>query len=92
MSEEERKNKEAQWMLFVDRMMDTVDSVISQFTSGRWILTVAAAVIMVSCCWNNIENAKQFKEILAVIIYAYFQRGDRSTAEKNGQDVPKVDK
>lgn len=66
-----------------DRVFDTADKVISQMTSGRWILTVAAAIILVNVCWNNVNNAIQFKEIIAVIIYAYFQRGDRNQ-EKNG--------
>ena len=87
MSDEEKKQmRESQWLQFVDRMMDTVDMVVAQFTSGRWLLTVAAAVILVKVCWGNIDRAKEFKEIIAVIIYAYFQRGDR--AQGNNQEKP----
>lgn len=83
MTEEIQKNKDnSQGLLFVDRIMDTVDMVLAQFTSGRWILTVAAALIMIRVCWTNFEYVKDFKEIIAVIIYAYFQRGDRNTNDK----------
>lgn len=88
MTEEIQKNKDnSQALLFIDRIMDTVDSVLGQFTSGRWILTVAAAVIMIKVCWGNLENAKEFKEIIAVIIYAYFQRGDRGQDGKISSEV-----
>lgn len=66
--------KSSQALLIWDRLLDTFDKVIGQFTSGRWILTVAAAIILISVCWGNIERAKEFKEIIAVIIYAYFQK------------------
>ncbi len=83
MTEEIQKDKSnSQALLFVDRIMDTVDMVVRQFTSGRWILTVAAAIILVSVCWGNVEKAEKFKEIIAVIIYAYFQRNDRGTENK----------
>lgn len=85
MTEEIQKDgRNSQALLFIDRILDTADRIAMQFTSGRWILTVATAVILVKVCWNNIEQVKEFKEILAVIIYAYFQRRDRST-EKKGE-------
>lgn len=75
------------WVLVWDRLLDTFDKVIGQFTSGRWILTVAAAIIMLKVCWGNIEQAKEFKEIIAVIIYAYFNK----PPENNGQEIKKVE-
>lgn len=87
MTEQIQNNKELQsgngfWVIVWDRLLDTFDrismQIITQCTSGRWILTVAAAAIMVKVCWHDMNNAKEFKEIIAVIIYAYFQRGDRS--------------
>ncbi len=92
MTDEIQNNKDLQsgngfWVLVWDRLLDTFDKVLGQFTSGRWILTVAAAIIMVKVCWNNIEQAKEFKEIIAVIIYAYFQKGrDTQDKSKDGQD------
>lgn len=90
MTEEIQNNKDLkdQWfLLLVDRIMDTVDKVLAQFTSGRWILTVAAAIIMLKVCWGNMEQAKEFKEIIAVIIYAYFNK----PPEKDGQEVKKTE-
>ena len=92
MTDEIQNNKELRagngfWVLVWDRLLDTLDKVIAQFTSGRWILTIAAAVIMVKVCWGNIENAKEFKEIIAVIIYAYFNK----PPEKDGQEIKKVE-
>lgn len=82
MTEQIQNNSKSVALLIWDRLLDTFDSIsmqiITQCTSGRWILTVAAAAIMVKVCWHDINNAKEFKEIIAVIIYAYFQRGDRN--------------
>lgn len=90
MTEEIQKNSSLQtgsgfWVLVWDRLLDTFDKALGQVTSGRWILTVAAAFIMVHACWNDLKNALEFKEILAVIIYAYFQKGDRQP-EKGDKD------
>ena len=47
MTEEIQKDKSnSQGLLFVDRIMDTVDIVVSQVTSGRWILTVIAGICL----------------------------------------------
>ncbi len=87
-SDEEIKKSKDQWLLFTDRIMDTVDMVLSQFTSGRWILTVAAAAILVHACWTDLKNALEFKEIIAVIIYAYFQKGDKANDKDTKDDKP----
>lgn len=88
MTEEIQKNKSnSQALLFTDRIMDTVDNVLSQFTSGRWILTVAAAIVMVYTCVTHIEMVKDFKEIIAVIIYAYFNKGDKPQGGSNAQSI-----
>lgn len=94
MTEEIQKDpRNSQALLIWDRLLDTFDKcsvqfgvswmqVVNQFTSGRWILTVAAACIMVYVCCKDITYVKEFKEIIAVIIYAYFQRGDRGQETK----------
>lgn len=94
MTEEIQKDpRNSQALLIWDRLLDTFDKcavqagiswlqVVSQVSSGRWILTVAAAIIMVKVCWNDMNNAKEFKEIIAVIIYAYFNK----PPEKDNQD------
>lgn len=82
MTDDIQKNpNNSQGLLFVDRMMDTVDMVLGQFTSGRWILTVVAAIILLRICWMEPAKIIEFKEILMVIIYAYFQRGEKQVNE-----------
>lgn len=88
MTEEIQNNKQLQsgngfWVIVWDRLLDTFDKVLGQFTSGRWILTVAAAIIMVKTCWNHPDKVVDFKEIIAVIIYAYFNK----PPEKDGQEI-----
>lgn len=84
MTDEIQKDKtNSQLLLICDRLLDTFDKVLGQFTSGRWILTVTAAVIMVKTCWGHPEKVIEFKEIIAVIIYAYFNK----PPEKDGQEV-----
>ncbi len=92
MTEEIQKNPGLQsgngfWVLVWDRLLDTFDKALGQITSGRWILTVAAAMIMVHACWNDLKNALEFKEILAVIIYAYFNK----PPEKDGQQTTTIE-
>lgn len=92
MTEEIQNNKELRsgsgfWVLVWDRLLDTFDKLTAQITgqvtSGRWILTVAAAVIMVKTCWSHPDKVVEFKEIIAVIIYAYFNK----PPEKDGQEI-----
>ena len=82
------------WEYTWDRIFDVLDTVVGQVSSGRWIFTVAAALVIVHACWNDLNNAKEFKEIIAVIIYAYFNRNREMdvSAPKDktgGTDVPK---
>ncbi len=77
MSEEEkqeiRKEVNPQWLLFVDRMMDTVDMVLKQFTSGRWLLTIAAGICLIHYAWV-LPPEKQDKiiDLIKDIIIFYF--------------------
>lgn len=67
------QTRDAQWLLFVDRMMDTVDMVLKQFTSGRWLLTIAAGVCLVHYAWV-LPPEKQDKiiDLIKDIIIFYF--------------------
>lgn len=47
----EPKPRNPDWIIFIDRIMDTVDMVLSQFTSGRWLLTISAGVCLVHFAW-----------------------------------------
>ncbi len=61
-------------LLFIDRMMDTVDIVVNQITSGRWILTVIAGACLLHFCWasKTIDEADKIIAILKDIVIFYF--------------------
>ncbi len=77
MSEEEKKEirKEAdpQWLLFLDRIMDSIDMVLKQFTSGRWLLTIAAGVCLIHFAWTlPPERQDKIIDLIKDIIIFYF--------------------
>lgn len=75
MTDEIQKNKENPgWLLFIDRMMDTVDIVVGQVTSGRWILTVIAGICLVHFSWaaKDVNEADKIIDIFKDIVIFYF--------------------
>ena len=98
MSEEEKiehkKKMDAQWLLFIDRILDTVDSVVAKITSGSFISTLA---LVVTYCWvakhlvSSIPHEKittdfvfgfiaGFSSSVMFVLKAYFDK-----SEKNGK-------
>lgn len=72
MTNEIQKDKNnSQALLFVDRLMDTIDIVVSQVTSGRWLLTIAAGVCLVHFAWSA-ENKDKVIDIIKDIVIFYF--------------------
>lgn len=72
MTDEIQKNKNNdQWLLFIDRIMDTVDIVARQVTSGRWLMTVAAGVCLIHIAFST-DNKDKIIDILKDIIIFYF--------------------
>ena len=82
MTEDIQKNKDnSQIMLFTDRIMDTVDIVVNQVTSGRWILTVLAGVCLLHFAWTA-SNPDKIIDIIKDIVIFYFVV--RDAAKPNG--------
>lgn len=87
MTEEIQKGKDnTQFLLFIDRMMDTVDIVVSQVTSGRWLLTVAAGVCLVHIAFSS-ENKDKVVDILKDIIIFYFVVRDATPTKPQGDSI-----
>lgn len=85
MTEEIQKDKSNPgWLLFIDRMMDTVDIVVGQVTSGRWILTVIAGICLVHFSWaaKDVDEADKIIDIFKDIVIFYFVV--RDVAKPNG--------
>ncbi len=75
MTEEIQRDKtNPVWMLFIDRMMDTVDIVVNQVTSGRWILTVIAGICLIHFSWaaKDVGEADKIIDIFKDIVIFYF--------------------
>lgn len=87
MTEEIQKNKDnSQALLFIDRIMDTIDIVVGQITSGRWLLTVAAGVCLVHFAWSA-ENKDKVIDLIKDIVIFYFVVRDaagKAVEQKNG--------
>lgn len=45
-----------------------------KLTSGKFLMTIAAALVMLHDCFTNPQGAAQWKETIVVIIMFYFQR------------------
>lgn len=58
--------------------MDIKQRIVDKLLSGRFILTIAVALIMVYSCLKDITYIDKLNEIFLVVIYAYFNRGDRT--------------
>lgn len=58
--------------------MNIPETIVTKLCSGRFILTVAVAIVYGKLCWSNPEFALQTKDILMVVIVSYFQRSDRN--------------
>lgn len=75
--QKEKGNSQA--LLFIDRMMDTVDIVVSQVTSGRWLLTVAAGACLIHYTWSADATQKdKVLDLLKDIVIFYFVVRDAS--------------
>ncbi len=95
MSEDEKliikKQAEAQWLQFVDRMMDTADIVISQVTSGRWLLTVAAGACLIHYAWTSDAAGKdKTLDLIKDIVIFYFVVRDASKPNGGNGNEQKV--
>lgn len=67
--------------------MDMKQRIIDKLLSGRFILTVSVAFIMCYACFKDLTYIDKLGEIFMVVIYAYFNRGDRTT---NGGESEKT--
>ncbi len=76
------------WLLFIDRMMDTVDIVVNQVTSGRWILTVIAGICLIHFSYSakSVDEADKIIDIFKDIVIFYFVV--RDVTKNGGSNVP----
>lgn len=83
----EDKNTENCWKFTLDRVFDTIDIVVRQMTSGRWILTVAAAYILIHYATqsNSPTDAKDIISLCKDIVLFYFVMRDL-TNKPGGKD------
>lgn len=58
---------------------------MNKFLSGRWILTVASAVVFAYSAIKGILDAATVATILMFVFKSYFDRGDRH--ESNGNNA-----
>lgn len=68
----DQNNKSKEFLLVVDRVMDTVDMCLAQFTSGRWLLTVIVGVILLRSVWVNPEHMEKIIDICKDVVIFYF--------------------
>lgn len=100
MTEEIQKDKHSsQVLLLIDRIMDTVDIVVNQVTSGRWILTVIAGICLIHFSWSakSVDEADKIIDIFKDIVIFYFVVRDVSKPnggkdeKANATVIPVVD-
>lgn len=87
MTEEIQKDKSnSQALLFIDRIMDTVDIVARQVTSGRWILTVISGICLIHIAWGS-EDKTKIIDIIKDIVIFYFVVRDVAKSETKSTDT-----
>lgn len=67
-------------MKILERIFVLLELIINRLfdkgLSGRFILTMAVAYILLAACLRDAANVKEFKEIILVVIYAYFNKAN----------------
>lgn len=81
MTDDIQKGKNTQLLLFIDRMMDTVDIVVNQITSGRWILTVIAGICLIHIAWSAEDKTKIIDIVKDIIIFYFVVRDNKPTPD-----------
>ena len=79
--------------------MDSVKMTIwSQLTSGRWLLTIAAAfgllLLTTTVCWQGAHGVKPFMDpgaLLAVYTMVFMSYFNKPTESRAGSGEPPVD-
>ncbi len=62
-----------------------INRVLDKVTSGKFLLTIACAIILVWTAFTQPNTFLDMKEIILVVIYAYFNRNGE--AAKKGEEV-----
>lgn len=68
-----------------DRLMDTFDMVMSKLFSGRFLLTIAACVLLIKWGWSNADTmADKLINTVENIVIFYFLKNidDKKTGSK----------
>lgn len=79
--QEDKRNSQA--LLFIDRMMDTVDIVVGQVTSGRWLLTVAAGICLIHFAWGTDNKDKVVDLLKDIVIFYFVVRDNKPTNQES---------
>jgi len=61
-----------------------MDKIIDKLLSGRFIFTVIAAFVFAVLSLNKTLSIDKVMEVVLIIIYAYFNRGDRNGTNPKG--------
>lgn len=89
MTEEIQKNKDNSIALLIwDRLLDTVDMVLKQCTSGRWLLTIAAGFCLIHFAFIA-ENHDKLMDIIKDIVIFYFMVNKTPEINKK-EDKPEI--
>lgn len=83
MTEEIQKNKEnSQGLLFVDRIMDTVDVFAAKLSSGKFLFTIATAVVFIYSVIKGVLTNEQIMAIIMLVVGFYFNKQETGQETK----------
>lgn len=72
--EKEDNNIKHVWEYTLDRVFDTLDIIVRQLTSGRWIMTVAAAYILIHSAKTSSDPSKIIDICKDIVIFYFVVR------------------
>lgn len=58
-----------------------MNRVLDKVTSGRFLITIAAALVMVYACVSQPETIKEWKEVIVMVFMFYFNRNTGQSAK-----------
>jgi hypothetical protein len=83
MTEEIQKNKDnSQGLLFVDRIMDTVDVFAARLSSGKFLFTLATAGVFVYASVSRVLTSEQTMAIIMLVVGFYFNKTETGQETK----------
>lgn len=70
----------------IDRILHIIDKFIDKTSSGRWILTIIAGIILIKLAWLTPVNEKIYDLVKDIVLFYFLVK--REDGKTNGTTTP----